>query len=77
VPGVVHVSHLTKLFRVPEREGGMAAALRGLVKRQSREVRAVEDISFEIEAGEVVGVLGPNGARSLHRRHREPGPEAF
>ena len=62
VAGVVHVAHLTKVFRVPEREGGMAAALRGLVKRQWREVHAVEDISFEIEAGEVVGFLGPNGA---------------
>jgi viologen exporter family transport system ATP-binding protein len=62
VAGVVHVSHLTKVFRVPEREGGMAAALRGLVKRQWREVHAVEDISFEIDAGEVVGFLGPNGA---------------
>jgi ABC-2 type transport system ATP-binding protein len=62
VAGVVHVSHLTKVFRVPEREGGMAAALRSLFKRQWREVHAVEDISFEIEAGEVVGFLGPNGA---------------
>jgi ABC-2 type transport system ATP-binding protein len=62
VPGVVHVSHLTKIFRVPERESGMSAALRSLVKRQWREVHAVEDISFDIEAGEVVGFLGPNGA---------------
>jgi ABC-2 type transport system ATP-binding protein len=62
VAGVVQVANLTKVFRVPERAGGMAAALRGLVKRQWREVRAVDDISFEIEAGEVVGFLGPNGA---------------
>jgi ABC-2 type transport system ATP-binding protein len=62
VPGVVHVSHLTKVFRVPEREGGMAAALSSLFKRQWREVRAVDDISFDIEAGEIVGFLGPNGA---------------
>jgi ABC-2 type transport system ATP-binding protein len=62
VPGVVHVSHLKKVFRVPEREGGMAAALSSLFKRQWRDVHAVEDISFDIEAGEVVGFLGPNGA---------------
>ncbi|HEV7133324.1 MAG TPA: ATP-binding cassette domain-containing protein [Gaiellaceae bacterium] len=60
--GVVHVSQLTKVFRVPEREGGMNAALRSLFKRQWREVRAVDAISFDIEAGEVVGFLGPNGA---------------
>ncbi|HVA30421.1 MAG TPA: ATP-binding cassette domain-containing protein, partial [Gaiellaceae bacterium] len=40
----------------------MAAALRSLFRRQWREVHAVEDISFDIEAGEIVGFLGPNGA---------------
>ena len=60
--GVVHVSGLTKVFRVAEREAGLRASLRSLVARKWREVRAVDDISFEIEAGEVVGFLGPNGA---------------
>jgi ABC-2 type transport system ATP-binding protein len=59
---VVQVSGLTKVFRVPEREAGLAAAARSLVRRRWREVRAVDEISFEIAAGEVVGFLGPNGA---------------
>ena len=59
---VVHVSELTKVFKVPEREAGLRAAVKSLFHRETREVRAVDAVSFEIGPGEVVGFLGPNGA---------------
>ena len=58
----VQVGGLLKVFDVPEREAGLRAAAKGLVRRKTREVRAVNEISFTIEPGEVVGFLGPNGA---------------
>jgi ABC-2 type transport system ATP-binding protein len=58
----VHVNGLLKVFDVPEREAGLLAATKGLVRRKTRAVRAVDEISFSIEPGEVVGFLGPNGA---------------
>jgi len=58
----VRVAQLNKTFMVPEREAGLRASLKSLVRRKHREVRAVDDIVFEVGQGEVVGFLGPNGA---------------
>ncbi len=59
---VVAVHDLAKVYRVHERQEGLAATLRSVVRRTFREVPAVAGISFTVEAGEVVGFLGPNGA---------------
>src|SRR6187431_2381870 len=58
----VHVAELRKVFDVPEREAGLRAAAKGLVRRRMRKVEAVAGVSFDIEPGEIVGFLGPNGA---------------
>ena len=58
----IELRSLTKHYRVHKREAGMAAALRSLFRRRYETVKAVEELSFTIEAGERVGFLGPNGA---------------
>jgi ABC-2 type transport system ATP-binding protein len=58
----IRVAELSKTYMIPEREAGLAAALRSLLRRKWRAVHAVDRISFDIEPGEVVGFLGPNGA---------------
>ncbi len=58
----VHLRQLCKTYRVPERESGMGAALKSLFRRRMQDVRAVEDLTFDLAPGEMVGFLGPNGA---------------
>jgi ABC-2 type transport system ATP-binding protein len=58
----IHVRSLTKVFRVHEREEGLVATMRSLFQRHFKDVPAVQEVSFEIAEGEVVGFLGPNGA---------------
>ncbi len=48
----IEVSHLRRVF----------TSHIGVIKRTSREVLAVDDVSFGIQEGELFGLLGPNGA---------------
>ncbi|HEX9578676.1 MAG TPA: ATP-binding cassette domain-containing protein [Myxococcales bacterium] len=59
---MIEVEHLRKWYRVHRRPPGLRAALRSLFHRPYETVKAVDDISFTIAAGERVGFLGPNGA---------------
>ena len=58
----IEVDKLVKEYRVHERPAGAWASVRSLFRRQYRTMRAVDDLSFAIGAGERVGFLGPNGA---------------
>jgi ABC-2 type transport system ATP-binding protein len=56
------VEQLAKSYRVAERDPGVFGALRGLVRRRTRTIEALRDVSFTLEAGELLGFIGPNGA---------------
>jgi len=59
---IIKVEHLTKSFDYYKKELGLRNSIKNLFFREKLTKTAVNDISFEIEAGEVVGFLGPNGA---------------
>ncbi len=59
---LIEVNHLVKNFKVSEKEKGLKGALKSIVHRQIKIVRAVDDISFTIDKGEIVAYIGPNGA---------------
>src|SRR5918996_6001483 len=58
----VAVDELSMTYRVPVRDTGLIAAARALVRRQYRDVHAVQKVGFQIATGQIVGFLGRNGA---------------
>lgn len=56
------VKNLNKTFKILQRDSGLMNAFKSLIKRNYKEIKAVDNISFEIEKGEIVAYIGPNGA---------------
>ncbi|MGI9147313.1 MAG: ABC transporter ATP-binding protein [Chloroflexota bacterium] len=59
---LIEVDRLEKTFRVAQHRPGLLGAVGSLIHREYQQVRAVRDVSFGVERGEMVGCLGPNGA---------------
>ncbi|MBI2012460.1 ATP-binding cassette domain-containing protein [Candidatus Curtissbacteria bacterium] len=59
---VIETKNLTKIYTVVQKEPGLVGTFKSLFHRTYEEVKAVNDISFQIDEGELVGFIGPNGA---------------
>jgi len=59
---IIAAHNLAKTYRVFQKKEGLLGAVRGLFRREYKEVHAVAGVSFQIEPGEIVAFLGPNGA---------------
>ena len=60
--GIINVINLKKYYQVHKKEPGLSGSIKSLFHRKYEEVKAVDNISFNIEEGELVGFIGPNGA---------------
>ena len=59
---MIHAENLTKIYRIADKEPGLAGAVGHLFRPRHKAKTAVKDVSFTIEPGEIVGYIGVNGA---------------
>jgi len=59
---IIKVENLCKTFRVKTKEEGLKGSLRSILSPSFRDIHAVNNISFEVEKGEILAFIGPNGA---------------
>jgi len=58
----IEVKHINKTFKVPVKSNGRFGTLKSFFNRKYNYIKAINDISFSIKKGEIVGYIGPNGA---------------
>lgn len=59
---MIQVNNLSKTYKVAKRNAGMKEAMRSFFNKQYESIKALDNISFTIDDGEMVGYIGPNGA---------------
>ena len=59
---IIKVENISKQFKISKREAGIKNAVKSFFKREYQTINALDNISFNIKQGEIVGYIGPNGA---------------
>lgn len=59
---IIEVNNISKSYKIVKKESGIKASIKSFFKREYKIIEAVNNISFKIDEGEIVGYIGPNGA---------------
>ena len=59
---MIEVKNVSKEFKKVIKESGLKGSIKSLFNKKEEIVKAVDDISFTVEKGEILGFIGPNGA---------------
>ncbi len=59
---IIEVKNLNKKFKIKEKEKGIKGSLKSIVKPAYKTINAVNNISFNVDKGEILAFIGPNGA---------------
>lgn len=59
---MITMEHVCKSYRIAKRNAGLKEACKAFFHREYEEIHALDDVSFTIKDGEMVGYIGPNGA---------------
>ena len=59
---IIEVKKLSKNFKIKIKEKGLKGSLKSIIKPKYKTIKAVKNISFEVEKGEMIAFIGPNGA---------------
>lgn len=58
----IEVKNLKKIFKIKLKEKGLIGSLKSIIKPKYKKIKAVKDISFSVDKGEIIAFIGPNGA---------------
>jgi len=59
---MITTEHVCKSYKIAKRNAGFGEACKALFHREYEVIHALNDVSFTINDGEMVGYIGPNGA---------------